>query len=112
MTYWISTGLLSAFLIWSAGSYLLHQATIEGIQELGFPDFFRIQLAVMKLSAVIVLLIPQIPVQVKEWAYAGVGLFLITAIVAHFAHKDPFVLHLINLAVFGVLMVSYVNLAR
>ena len=110
--YWISTGLVVLFLLLSAWSYLFHQNTIIGIQELGFPDFFRIQLAVLKIIAAIVLVLPMISAQAKEWAYAGVGLFLITAIVAHWAHKDPAVLHFINLAVFALLVVSNYTLIR
>ncbi len=110
--YWISTGLVALFLLLSAWSYLFHQNTIIGIRELGFPDFFRIQLAVLKIIAAIVLVLPMIPAQVKEWTYAGIGLFLLTAIVAHWAHKDPAVLHLINLAVFALLIVSNYTLIR
>lgn len=88
LIYWVSTTLVSAFMLVSAYTYFFHNLTIEGFRELGFPDFFRIQLAVLKILAVVVLLLPVIPIKYKEWAYAGVGLFLITAIVAHVAHND------------------------
>ncbi len=109
ITYWISTIVLCVFLLWSAYTYLLSKSTIEGIKDLGFPDFFRIQLAVLKLAAVVILLTPQVPIAVKEWAYAGVGLFFITAIVAHFAHKDPIFINVINLILIVILVVSYVS---
>ncbi len=105
-TYWLSTGLLCLFLLWSAYSYLYSRSTIDGVQELGFPDFFRIQLAVLKLMAIVVLLLPQVPFAVKEWAYAGVGLFLLTAIVAHVAHGDPWGITLINMLLIALLIVS------
>ncbi|MFK7966431.1 MAG: hypothetical protein AB8C46_20905 [Burkholderiaceae bacterium] len=40
MIYWISTGIVVTFLALSALSYLLHQPTMQGIRDLGFPDFF------------------------------------------------------------------------
>ncbi|MDC8004163.1 DoxX family protein [Aureisphaera galaxeae] len=110
--YWISTLLVSAMLLWSSYSYIFSESTIQGIRDLGFPDFFRIQLAVLKLLAVLILVVPQIPLTVKEWAYAGVGLFFITAIVAHFAHKDPIAINLINVVFIGLLIVSRIYLHK
>ncbi len=105
-TYWITTVLISLFLLWSAYTYLFSKTTIAGIKELGFPDHFRIQLGILKVLAVLILLIPQIPIQYKEWAYSGVVLFFITAIVAHTAHKDPFIITLINIVLIGITLTS------
>ncbi len=105
-TYWITTVLISLFLLWSAYTYLFSKATIAGIKELGFPDHFRIQLGILKVLAVLILLIPQIPIQYKEWAYSGVVLFFITAIVAHTAHKDPFIITVINLILIVITITS------
>ncbi|NER18308.1 DoxX family protein [Spongiivirga citrea] len=110
--YWISTALLCLFLLWSAYTYIFSKTTIDGVKELGFPDFFRVQLAVLKVIAVLIILIPQIPLVAKDWAYAGVFLFFVTAIVAHAAHKDPFVIMLINVMLIGVLVVSRVWLYK
>ncbi len=112
MLYWTSTGLVSAMLTLSAASYFFHKPSIDGFKDLGFPDFFRIELAILKLIAVVVLLAPQIPIQFKEWAYAGVALFFLTAIIAHYAHGDPFVLHLINLFFLVMLVISNYSLVR
>ncbi len=92
----------------SAITYFFSQSTIDGVRELGFPDFFRIQLGVLKLLAVIVLIVPisLVPLQAKEWAYAGIALFLITAIVAHSAHGDPAWMTVMNLSILGLLLVS------
>ena len=86
----------------SAYTYLFSANTIEGVRELGFPDFFRVELAILKVIAAILLLIPKLPLMVKDWTYAGTGLFLITAVVAHLAHKDSPLL----LVVVGVLMLQ------
>ena len=76
------------------------------MRDLGFPDFFRIQLAVLKIIAVFILLVPKIPIYVKEWAYAGVGLFLITAMVAHIAHRDSIMILILLLILFAILATS------
>ncbi len=110
--YWSTTVILSIFLLWSAYTYLFSKATIEGVKALGFPDFFRIQLAILKLLAVAVILTPIVPLQIKEWAYAGIGLFFVTAIVAHTAHKDPFIITVINLVLMLIMCVSYVYLHK
>ncbi len=110
--YWSSTLLVSLMLLWSAYGYLFHKATIDGVRDLGFPDFFRVQLAVLCMIAVVVLLIPQVPVKIKEWAYAGAGLFFITAFIAHVAHKAPFVISAINLIFLGLLVVSNIYLYK
>ncbi|WP_375560018.1 DoxX family protein [Bernardetia sp. OM2101] len=112
LIYWTSTTLLVLFLLWSAYTYLYSKATIEGVKELGFPDFFRVQLAVLKIVAVLIILIPQIPMQAKEWAYSGIGLFFLTAIVAHIAHKDPIIITLINGVLVILLIVSNIYLHK
>ncbi|WP_299258121.1 DoxX family protein [uncultured Aquimarina sp.] len=110
--YWISTVLVSLMLLWSSYTYFFSKETIEGIKSLGFPNFFRIQLGVLKIIAVFVLLIPQISVQVKEWGYAGVGLFFVTAIVAHIAHKDSIFISLINVFFIGLLIISNIYMYK
>ena len=110
--YWTSTILISMFLLWSAYTYLFSKPTMDGVKSLGFPDHFRIELAVLKIIGAILLVTPQIPMQVKEWAYAGIALFLITAIVAHAAHKDPFFINLINICLLAILIISNIFLHK
>lgn len=43
----------------------------EGIRHLGYPVYFGNALVVFKVLGVIILVIPQIPKRIKEWAYAG-----------------------------------------
>ena len=107
MTYWIATVILAVLLLASSWTYLFHESTIEGVRALGFPDFFRIQLAILKPIAAIVIVVPQIPTRIKEWAYAGIALFLLTAIVAHIANKDPWVITVVNCLFLVLLFVSY-----
>ncbi|MFP2997369.1 DoxX family protein [Spongiivirga sp. MCCC 1A20706] len=106
ITYWVSTTILCLFLLWSAYTYLLNKATIDGVRELGFPNFFRIQLAVLKIIAVLIIILPQVPLVAKDWAYGAVLFFFVTAIVAHIVHRDPFVITFINLILIAVTILS------
>lgn len=110
--YWFTTGITAFYLLWSSFGYLFSKQVIEGIEKLGFPNFFRIQLAILKMIAILILLIPQIPIQIKDWAYVGVGLFYLTAIIAHFVHKDPIMINSINIILFGLLIVSNIYLHK
>ncbi len=111
-TYWISTTLICIFLLLSAYTYLFHKTTIDGVKKLGFPMFFITQLAILKLIAVVIILIPNVPTQPKEWAYAGVMLFLITALVAHIVHKDSFSISLMLVFLMFVLAASYYTMNK
>lgn len=64
--YWISTAQTSVFLLWSSTSYIFNASAIVGIRALGFPDYFRIQLAVLKFMAAILILGKDIPLTVKD----------------------------------------------
>jgi DoxX-like family len=88
ITYWITTSLLSLMMGFSAFSYLTSAEMIKAFQFLGFPGYFRIELAVAKIIGVIVLLVPAMPATIKEWAYAGFGIVFISAMVAHISSGD------------------------
>ncbi len=97
---------------WSAYTYFFVEDAISGFKALGFPDYFRVQLAILKIGAVIALHWPAVPLQVKEWAYAGVGLFLLTALVAHVVHKDGALITAILLVFMTLLVVSNMSLHK
>jgi hypothetical protein len=59
----------------------------EMFRHLGFPDYFRAELSWAKLAGVAVLLAPA-PAWLKEWSYAGFGITLASALIAHFALGD------------------------
>ena len=63
-------------------------------------------MAILQLTAVLILWIPGLPNYVKEWGYAGIGLFLITALVAHIAHRDSLGIIFLLLVLFGILISS------
>lgn len=112
LIYWLSTGLTAVVLLWSAIAYMFQASMIEGVRALGFPDFFRWQLAILKLLAVVLLLWPATPWVVKQWAYAGVGLFYVTALVAHTAHGDGIGMTILLLVFIALLVVSNTYLPK
>ncbi|RYY35651.1 MAG: DoxX family protein [Sphingobacteriaceae bacterium] len=87
--YWITTAIVALIMIWSAYLYVTLPKVAEGFAHLGFPSYFRIELAVAKLLGGLALLIPAVPIRVKEWAYAGLGITFISAFIAHYASGDP-----------------------
>ncbi len=112
LIYWSSTILICAFLLLSAYTYIFHQSTIEGVKALGFPDFFRIELAALKVVALIVILLPGIPGQAKGWAYSGVMLFLLTAFVSHAVHHDSVGLLILLIVLSAITITSYFTLNK
>jgi hypothetical protein len=80
----------------------------EGIRHLGYPEYFGNALVVFKVFGSLILIIPQLPKRVKEWAYAGFAFDFIFASISHTA-VDGFTFNSIfPLIVFAVLIVSYV----
>jgi hypothetical protein len=59
----------------------------EAFTRLGFPDYFRVELAWAKLLGVVLLLSP-VPARLKEWAYGGFAFTIGSALIAHFAVGD------------------------
>lgn len=82
-TYWAATAILSIMMAFSAFSYLSSEEMVKAFQHLGFPTYFRIELAVAKIIGVILLVVPAINSRLKEWAYAGFVIVLISASIAH-----------------------------
>jgi membrane-bound ClpP family serine protease len=88
LVYWISTGLLAAFMLFSAYNYLTNPDIKGAFAGLGFTeDYFRIELAVAKILGALALLLPFVPKGIKNFAYAGFTINIVSALIAHIA-KD------------------------
>jgi len=88
IVYWIVTALFClemGFTAWYMLAVL--PAGAQAITRLGFPPYFRIELAWAKLIGVAVLLAP-VPARLKEWAYAGFAINLASALIAHLSMGD------------------------
>lgn len=88
ITYWITTGIVGLMMTYSAYAYLTQAAVQEGFHHLGYPGYFRVELAVAKLIGVILLLAP-LKARIKEWVYAGFTITFISAFIAHAVSGDP-----------------------
>lgn len=84
--YWFAKGFISFFILFSAYYSFSHA---EDLRLLGFPDYFRIELVIAKIIGGIVLLIPQVSPRIKEWVYAGFGISMMSALIAHISSNDP-----------------------
>ena len=85
--YWIATALLCLQLGFTAYAQLQIPQVAEAFTHLGFPAYFRVELAWAKILGVVLLLAP-VPARLKEWAYCGFAITLASALIAHFAVGD------------------------
>jgi hypothetical protein len=86
--FWISTALFALQMSFTAYAQLRLPEVAEVFAHLGFPAYFRIELSWAKLAGVAALLVPMVPTRLKEWAYAGFAITLVSALVAHLAVGD------------------------
>ncbi len=88
IVFWISTGLFSAFTLFSAYGYLTNEEMKGAFAFLGFSeDYFRITLAIAKILGAFALLLPFVPKTLKTFAYGAFMINIIFATIAHIA-KD------------------------
>lgn len=105
--YWTATALVCLMGAVPGFMYFSNPMFVEGFHHLGFPDYFRIELASGKVLGLFLLLIPQIPARIKEWTYAAFGIVFISAGIAHF-NVDGVQKGLIPLLPLSLLVVSYI----
>ena len=89
--YWIATGLFSIWMLTNAYAYLTSEEAKRLCAHFGFPGYFRVELAFTKIIGVIVLLLPFIRGRIKEWAYSGFTITVISGFIAHVCSGDSFV---------------------
>jgi hypothetical protein len=85
--FWTVTALFCLQIGFTAYAQLSLPQVAEAFTRLGFPDYFRVELAWAKLLGVVLLLAP-VPARLKEWAYAGFAMTLASALIAHLAVGD------------------------
>lgn len=85
--YWVATGLFCLQIGFTAYAQLSLPQVAEAFRHLGFPDYFRVELSLAKLLGVVLLLAPA-PARLKEWAYAGFAITLVSALIAHLSIGD------------------------
>ncbi len=92
VTYWITTIIFAALMIFSSvGGLQPSQQAIQILHDgLGYPVYFIQFISFAKLFGVIAILIPGLNKTVKEWAYAGLFFDLTGALYSGFASSDKF----------------------
>jgi hypothetical protein len=115
--YWTTTAIVAAVMVFSIFNFIFNDRFPfpngkEGaFVHLGLPHYFKIELTVAKILGVVALVVPNVPRTVKEFAYFGFGLTLVSASIAHYSVGDArnlSVLFVIDPLIFlGILIVSY-----
>ena len=80
--YWISTGLLSLFLL-SGAFFINSKIAIDAMHHLGVPEWFRWELSIGHIIGGLLIIIPVWP-RLKEWTYAAMGIDYLGNYCIHF----------------------------
>lgn len=106
--YWITTGLIAAFII--PGIFFLNsKEAIEGIQHLGMPMWFHWELGIGKFIGGIILILPFFPKRLKEWTYVAFGIDFISAFIGLVAVDGLNAMALFPVVMFIILIISYIT---
>ena len=86
--YYVSTGFLTATMLFSAGMYIfVHDKAIEDFTKLGYPAYLVYPLAIAKLLGVVAVW-TRVSSLLKGLAYAGFFFNFILALAAHWMADD------------------------
>ncbi|MEL6589063.1 MAG: DoxX family protein [Bacteroidota bacterium] len=86
--YWISTGLLTIIMLFSASMYFFnHDTAAQIFDNLGYPTYLVYPLAVLKLLGLVAVWTRKSDL-LKNWAYAGFILDTALALTAHLVIGD------------------------
>jgi len=107
LLFWISTGLI--FLLQGLLPIFNYNSpeTRQAMEHLGYPIYFGVMLSLFKLAGGLVLIIPQIPKRIKEWAFAGFAIDFICALISFIAVDGLTVFILFPVIALIILSLSY-----
>jgi uncharacterized membrane protein YphA (DoxX/SURF4 family) len=108
IVYWISTSIVAVMMIFAAWSYITNNQLKQAFVHLGFPSYFRIELAIAKITGAIILMIPY-KMRIKEWAYAGFAIVFTSAFIAHISSGDPVSVYIMPAIFLVILATSYIT---
>ena len=108
--FWISTSII--FL----GEGLMPLGTLlfapeyanAGTKPLGYPDYFAYALIICKVLGATAIMIPKLPVKLREWAYAGLAFELIFATYSHIVVDGNIGFIMLPVIIGIILAVSYI----
>lgn len=105
--YYVTTGLISFAMLFSTYAYLINPQLKWAFEHLGFPDYFRIELAIAKFLAALAIWLPFR--LAKEVSYIGLTISFVSAIIAHIVVGDNAFHTVAPIVVLAILIVSYLS---
>src|SRR5258705_5300688 len=105
--YWTTTGIVGAVMLWSAYNFAFNPEMKGAFAHLGLPSWFRVELTTAKTFGAFALLIPAVPSRIKEFAYFGFAITLISAAIAHLSSGDSVYFEIGHSTFFISLTISY-----
>jgi hypothetical protein len=107
-TYRIATMFVACIMTISGLLAITHAPVLmRALAHLGYPSYFANLLGIAKLSGVAALLLPG-SAKLKEWAYVGFGITVLSASYSHLLSGDG-LLALDPLLTFAALVASYIT---
>lgn len=105
--FWITTGII--FLLEGLVPLLtMHSPmTIAGMTHYGYPVYFVTMLSIFKGLGGFALIVPAVPAQVKEWAYAGFMIDFLSALISILVVDGLGIGALLPVVAIIILVVSY-----
>ncbi|MPT30887.1 MAG: DoxX family protein [Chryseobacterium sp.] len=104
--YWLSTSVFSIWMLSNASGYLNNPEAKKLCLHFGFPDYFRVELAIAKIIGTALLLIP-CKNNLKEWTYSGFFITVISGFIAHICSGDSLLKSFSAIIAFMILLLSY-----
>lgn len=105
--YWTSTGIIAAVMLWSAYNFTFNPGMKGAFAHFGLPNWFRVELTIAKILGALVLLLPGIHYRIKDFAYAGFAITLVSASVAHLSSGDSVLVEIGHTLFLIALLLSY-----
>lgn len=105
--YWSTTILI--FLMEGVMPALTSQTEMakEGIRHLGYPEYFGNALVVFKVVGTLLLIVPQVPMRLKDLAYGGFLFDFLFAAISLIAVDGLNAMAALPIVFMGILAVSY-----
>jgi hypothetical protein len=108
--YRTTTGIVAFVMVFSIITFTFfdHFPYPEGaFRHLHLPGYFKVELTTAKTLGLLALLIPSVPRKIKEFAYFGFAITLISAVIAHSSIGDKWYNIADPLGFLVVLAISY-----
>ena len=112
LTFWIATGIIFLFEGLMPALTGHTEMAKAGVAHLGYPDYFRVFLNIMKVAGALVLIVPMAPARLKEWAYAGFTFSLLAATFSHYMVDGLEAQTFFPLVILIIVLTSYVTFQK